>query len=454
MKTPKVSIIIRTKNEERWISSCLRAIIEQTYKDYEIIIVDNNSNDKTLEKAKGFPISKIINIENYLPGEALNLGIEKSVGEYFVCISAHCVAKNDQWLEKLVSAIEEDKNYAGVYGRQEPMSFSSLSDKRDLLIVFGLDRKIQKYDSFFHNANSIIRKKLWKKVPFDSETTNIEDRLWAQEMIDLGYKLMYEPEASVYHYHGIHQDGNFERLKNVVEIIEKKHKNYKQGILEVEKLNIVAIIPIKGESNLINGKHQLGYTIEAAKKSKYLKEIFISTDSKNTQEIANEYSVSSPFLRPSKLSASYVNLEDVQKYSLEQIEKIGIYPDLIVHMEETYPFRPDRLIDDMIITLLNNGYDSVVAAKKESGWLWQEDDKGDFVRVDSGDVPREYKEKSLLGLQGLCCVTHPEFVREGKILGKKIGLYEVDELFSGIEIRGKESISLAENLLNHYYSIK
>ena len=123
-------------------------------------------------------------------------------------------------------------------------------------------------------------------------------------------------------------------------------------------------------------------------------------------------------------------------------------------MEETYPFRPDRLIDDMIITLLNNGYDSVVAAKKESGWLWQEDDKGDFVRVDSGDVPREYKEKSLLGLQGLCCVTHPEFVREGKILGKKIGLYEVDELFSGIEIRGKESISLAENLLNHYYSIK
>ena len=50
---------------------------------------------------------------------------------------------NDKWLESLVSAIEEDDSYAGVYGRQEPMTFSSLSDKRDLLLVFGLDRKIQ-----------------------------------------------------------------------------------------------------------------------------------------------------------------------------------------------------------------------------------------------------------------------------------------------------------------------
>lgn len=451
MKNPKVSVIIRTKNEERWIGSCLRAINDQTYKDFEIIIVDNNSKDKTIKKAKNHLIKDVIYIDDYLPGKALNVGIEKSKGDYFVCISAHCVPTNKYWLETLVNSIEEDKSFAGVYGRQEPMAFSSLSDKRDLLIVFGLDRKIQKYDSFFHNANSIVRRKLWEKVPFDDKTTNIEDRLWAQEMLNLGYKLMYEPKASVYHYHGIHQDGNIERLKNVVNIIEKKQKNYKQGILEAEKLNIVAIIPVKGETNIINRKHQLGYTIDAAKKSKYVNEIIISTDSKKTQEIANKYSVSAPFLRPSKLSAPYINLEDVQKFSLEEIEKIGIYPDLIVHLEETFPFRPDKLIDDMIINLLNYGYDSVVAAKRESGWLWKENEAGDFVRVDSGDVPRNYKEKSLLGLHGLCCITHPEFIREGKLLGRKTGLYEVDELFAGIEIRGEESISLADNLLKHYY---
>ena len=41
--TPLVSIIIRVKNEERWIDHCLSTIATQSIKDYEIILVDNNS---------------------------------------------------------------------------------------------------------------------------------------------------------------------------------------------------------------------------------------------------------------------------------------------------------------------------------------------------------------------------------------------------------------------------
>ena len=48
----KASIIIRTKNEEKWISICLNAIFKQDYKNFEVIIVDNCSTDKTVEKAK------------------------------------------------------------------------------------------------------------------------------------------------------------------------------------------------------------------------------------------------------------------------------------------------------------------------------------------------------------------------------------------------------------------
>mgnify|MGYP001165351710 FL=1 len=60
--TKKCSIIIRTKNEERWIINCLRGIFSQNYKDFEVIIVDNQSKDKTLEKAKQYPIKDIVNI--------------------------------------------------------------------------------------------------------------------------------------------------------------------------------------------------------------------------------------------------------------------------------------------------------------------------------------------------------------------------------------------------------
>ena len=100
------------------------------------------------------------------------------------------------------------------------MSFSSDNDKRDLITVFGLDKKIQKKDPFFHNANSAIRKNFFEKFPFDENVTNIEDRVWGMEVIKAGYKIVYEPLASVYHFHGINQNKDPNRTKNVVRILE------------------------------------------------------------------------------------------------------------------------------------------------------------------------------------------------------------------------------------------
>jgi glycosyltransferase involved in cell wall biosynthesis len=449
MNKPKVSIIIRTKNEERWIASCLNKIFNQSYKDFEIIIVDNESDDRTIDKAKEFSIKKIVNISNYLPGKALNLGIEIAEGKYIVCISAHCIPTNNNWLQKLVSAIEEDKSYAGVYGRQQPMSFSSPSDKRDLLLVFGLDRKIQIKDSFFHNANSIIRRELWENNHFDEKITNIEDRLWAGTMLKEGYKFLYEPEASVFHYHGIHQDGNNERLNNVVKIIENYSLDFKSGQLDAKELKIIAIIPIKGESKLIDGNPLLKYSIDSLKKSKYIDRIFVSTDSQKTADLATRLGAECPYIRPKNLSDPFINLEKVQEYSLNRIESEILIPDLVVHLEETFPFRPNNLFDGMIINLLKTGYDSVIAARRESNFIWQEEIEGSFKRIDSGDVPRQFKEKSLIGLHGLGVVTHPEFIRNSNFLGSKIGLFEVNDALANFEIRGNQSLAIAKNLLNN-----
>ena len=61
--TRSCSIIIRTKNEERWISSCLAAVFKQTYDNFEVIIVDNlsNSSRNVLDK-----IQKITGVESKL----------------------------------------------------------------------------------------------------------------------------------------------------------------------------------------------------------------------------------------------------------------------------------------------------------------------------------------------------------------------------------------------------
>ena len=443
----KVSIIIRTKNEERWIPTCLRLVFEQTYKNYEIVIVDNNSSDKTVEKAKNLGIKKIINIKNYFPGKAINIGIENSKCEYIVLLSAHCLPANNLWLNNLVKAIEENDSYAGVYGRQEPMSFSSVADKRDLTLIFGLDRKIQIKDSFFHNANSIIRKSYWKDNRFDEKVTNIEDRIWADQMLKKGYYILYEPEASVYHYHGINQNNDNQRLNNIVKIIQDKQADFKSGKLDASNIEIAAIIPIKGKLKKIKDNYLINYTIDSAKKSKFINKIIISTDDVETAEIISTLGAECPFIRPEKLSNPLINLEKVQEYSLKELERNGYFPDLVFHLEETFPFRDKGMLDKMILHLLDSGYDSVIAAKPENGWLWKEKNDGVISRIDQGDIPRAFKNQTYIGLHGLGCLTYSEYIRKGSLLGPNIGLYKIKNLIDSFEVREEDSFDIASKLL-------
>ena len=152
-----VSVVVRTKNEERWIESCIKKIQSQKKVNTEIIIVDNNSKDKTLDICKKFK-TKIVKIKKFFPGLALNKGIKQSKGNIIVCLSAHCVPCDDYWLYNLIKNLNKKKKHIAVYGRQIPLPYSSDFDKRDLLNTFGVEKKIQSKDSFFHNANSAFLK--------------------------------------------------------------------------------------------------------------------------------------------------------------------------------------------------------------------------------------------------------------------------------------------------------
>jgi rhamnosyltransferase len=322
----KVSIIIRTKNEEQWIDQCLNKIKNQSYNNYEIIIVDNKSTDLTLSKITKFNV-KLVKVKKFLPGNALNRGIKKSSGEIIVCLSAHSIPENNNWLLKLVQNFK-DKSVAGVYGRQLPLAYSSDFDKRDLYTFFGLEKRVQKKDSFFHNANSAIRKSLWKKIPFDEKVEHIEDRIWAHQIIKKGYKIVYEPEAAVYHWHGINQNMDEKRCSEIVKILENIDNIYKpKTITFLKDLNILAIVPQRNIPLLYNNKDYLiTKTINDLKKSKYISDIYVATDNKITKKIVLKHGVKSPFLRSKNLSLDYVDIGSVASYYLKKLEKKKYLP--------------------------------------------------------------------------------------------------------------------------------
>jgi glycosyltransferase involved in cell wall biosynthesis len=446
------SIIIRTKNEERWISACLRKIQQQTLNEFEVILVDNVSTDKTVDRALSTMASiKVATLDEYLPGKALNLGARIANGNYLVCLSSHCIPENENWLKNLYANFKGDPLLAGVYGRQIPMHFSSDQDKRDLLVTFGLDKRTQHKDPFFHNANSMIPRLIWEKYPFNEVTPNIEDRLWAKEVLAAGFQINYEPDAAVFHYHGIYQDQNLQRVRSTIKIIEADSTaSYmdKNNPMHPTKLNIAAIIPVREEPRLDFPiqKKLLRHTILAARDSRLVSNVIISTASKRMRETAIEFGAIAPFLRPEELIQKDVPVIDVLKHCLEWHENQSIYFDYLVTLEITHPFRPAGLIDRCIENALENNFNCALAGYSEyrPGW-WR--DGNDYRRIDDLIHKRSEREPIQIGLPALCTVLIPSLIRNNQRISNNAGIVELDDPLAMIEVRENQDYEQIKNVI-------
>lgn len=136
--------------------------------------------------------------------------------------------------------------------------------------------------------------------------------------------------------------------------------------------SILAIIPARGGSkgivgkNIvnINGKPLIQYTIDEAKKSKYLDRIIVSTEDKKIAEIAIKCNAEVPFLRPEYLAADDTKTIDVLIDVLKKLEFIGEKYDYLVLLQPTQPLRRSFHIDESIEKIINECQESLVSVSK------------------------------------------------------------------------------------------
>ena len=352
-----VSIIIRTKNEEEWLRHTLISLQQQSFKDFEIIIVDNCSDDLTIKICRDFKIKKILKIQEYIPGKSINVGVKKAVGDIIVLLSAHCVPTNKNWLKNLIAPLA-NKEIVACYGRQSPTSTSKNSDIRDLLITFGLDKKIQIKDPFFHNANSAIRKNILRQIPFDETLSNIEDRDWGKKVIKNNYKICYEPLANVYHYHGIHHNNSEERVKSTVNVLKKiENINLKNFIPKTKKFkNLNFIISIIFPNNFKESiyKNSLKNTINFFNNVFNKQKIQIFKNSKNTS-INQNYKVFD-------FKKKDLDLDKKLVFAYNKIKKLNFTPDYIIYVNPDYFIRDKKIFLNLIRHSLKYNFDSTILA--------------------------------------------------------------------------------------------
>lgn len=199
---PETSIIIRAYNEEKYLPDLFDSLAAQTYRDFEVVVVDSGSFDFTREIAQR-RADKLVRIDqhDFTFGYSLNVGVQASNGRFIVIVSAHASPTNANWLAYLVEPLRNDRT-ALVYGRQMGRSDSKFSEFMDFGRTFGPERKVLTPPNFFaNNANSAVRRDLWEQHPFDETLPGLEDIEWAKYWMERGYLVVYEPAASIYHIH-------------------------------------------------------------------------------------------------------------------------------------------------------------------------------------------------------------------------------------------------------------
>ncbi|MRH41220.1 acylneuraminate cytidylyltransferase family protein [Aquibacillus halophilus] len=133
---------------------------------------------------------------------------------------------------------------------------------------------------------------------------------------------------------------------------------------------MIAIIPARGGSKglprknvkLLNGKPLIYYTIMAARESKYIDRIILSTDDKEIAEIGKKYGAEVPFLRPQNLAGDNAKARDVYLYTIEKLNKHSESSiDNFIVLQPTSPLRSTDDINKAVETYYEKGADSVIS---------------------------------------------------------------------------------------------
>jgi len=197
-------VVIPTYNAERTIDSCLDALLQQSVERdcYEIIVVDDGSTDATPAIVASYPSVRLIRQANAGPAVARNRGAQEARGEILLFTDADCVPAHD-WIERMTAPFQRSEEIVGVKG-------TYLLRQRALVARFV---QLEYEDKYHHMAKyehidfidtysaGYRRDVFLANGGFDTSfpTASVEDQEFSFRLARQGYKMVFVPDAHVYH---------------------------------------------------------------------------------------------------------------------------------------------------------------------------------------------------------------------------------------------------------------
>jgi len=196
MTNPLVTIAIPSYNHAKYIGETIQSALDQTFQDFEILIVDDSSTDNTLEIIKKFTDSRIrliVSEKNQGVCQTSNICIQNALGKYIALIASDDIMEKTK-LEKQINFLEQNSNYGAVFSGMEVIDENGVTNKKKTTKytkIFEKENRSRfewlKY--FFHHGNCIAAPSLLAKTSALKETGNFNKSITQAHDLDFWVRL-------------------------------------------------------------------------------------------------------------------------------------------------------------------------------------------------------------------------------------------------------------------------
>jgi len=440
--TPLVTIYIPCRNYGRYLATAITSVIAQLHENWELIIVDEASDDNAPAVSNYFRnthpdrIKVIRHAEPVGLQKVANAVLGMARGKYLIRLDA------DDWLDEgalllMVAKLESNSEYGLVYG-----NYYYTDEAGNVL---GIERRPKLGEENTsghlppHGACTMVSTRALKTVGGYSEDVNAQDgwELWFK-LLNRVKGVQLDVPVFYYRQHQQSLSRNSERILNARTNIFRKVRESLNGSY---RPTCLAVIPVRESYpdwdgvpyETINGKTLLELALESALGARGVTEVAVSSESQAVLDFSQTLEEKSQrphlrILRPHSDETASFKPQQILAHAVDKFkEERGWLPDMVLFLSIHAPLRESAHVDKAIDILIVTMSDSVVSVNQEREPMFRHGKKGLELLNPGRFDGLAYEREHLYRFNGAIIGLWSSNLAEGHLFGQSVGYLEMPE---------------------------